>query len=63
MKKVEVLSDILVEATSSLYIKGWKGEVPNHIAERHGSEGTGFLKELPEDEPLPRNESKPKAKK
>ena len=52
MVKVEVVSDFFVEATSSHYVTGWKGEVSNELANRHGSEGTGFLKELPEDAEL-----------
>ncbi|MEJ2905093.1 hypothetical protein WAE58_21790 [Pedobacter panaciterrae] len=62
MVKVEVLSDLLVEATSSHYITGWKGEVSNELASRHGSEGTGIFKELPEDAELtPLPELLPKA--
>lgn len=57
MVNVEVVCDFFVEATSSHYVTGYKGEVSNELAKRHGSDGTGFLKELPEDakltEPLP----------
>lgn len=61
MVKVEVVSDFFVEATRSHYVTGWKGEVSNDLAQRHGEEGTGFLKELPEDAeltPLPETLSK-----
>ena len=52
MVKVEVLSDFFVEATSAHYMTGWKGEVSNELAHRHGKDGTGFLGELPEDAEL-----------
>ncbi|WP_285011197.1 hypothetical protein [Pedobacter faecalis] len=61
MVKVEVVSDFLVEATSSYYAAGWKGEVSNALAQRHGPEGTGFLKLLPEDAVI--QDPKAKAKK
>lgn len=48
MVNVEVLSDFFVVATSSHYVKGWKGEVSDQLAKRHGPNGTGFLKDLPE---------------
>ena len=44
MVNVEVLSDFFVEATKSHYVKGWKGEVSDALAKRHGKNGTGFIK-------------------
>lgn len=64
MVKVEVVSDFFVEATSSHYLKGWKGEVSNELAKRHGPEGTGFLKDLPKGaklSPLPGETPLPEA--
>lgn len=55
MVNVEILTDFKVEATSSVYIKGWVGEVSNELAERHGAEGTGML-ELSEKSPTPLTE-------
>ncbi len=62
MVKVEILSDFFVEAASAHYVKGWKGEVSKELAHRHGHEGTGFLKELPEDAELTPVPIEPKAK-
>jgi len=56
MVRAEVASDFFVEATSSHYMKGWKGEVPQYLFDRHGPQGTGFLKELPEDAILTKDE-------
>jgi hypothetical protein len=59
MVKVEVMSDFLVAATGSLYIKGWKGEVSNQLAERHGKNGTGYLKALAKNAELTPRDSQP----
>jgi hypothetical protein len=44
MANVEILSDFYVEATSTRYVKGWKGAVSKELSKRHGPKGTGFLK-------------------
>lgn len=44
MAKVEVLTTFIVEATKTRYEKGWKGEVDKVLADRHGPNGTGYLK-------------------
>lgn len=44
MVNVEILTSFKVEATSSVYCKGWVGEISDELAKRHGEEGTGFVK-------------------
>lgn len=51
MKNVEILNDFLVAATGELYIKGYVGEVNDELAKRHGKDGTGCLKVLPDAKP------------
>lgn len=43
MKKVKILQSFFVASKAAHYLKDWKGEVSNEIADRHGSDGTGFL--------------------
>jgi hypothetical protein len=43
MKKVKVLQSFFVTSKSTQYLKDWKGEVSNELADRHGPDGTGFL--------------------
>lgn len=56
MVKVEVVSDFFVEATRSHYLTGWKGEVSKVLFERHGPEGTKFLKRLDKKAVLTKDE-------
>ncbi|WP_084286746.1 hypothetical protein [Pedobacter nyackensis] len=51
MVRVRILIDFMVSASSSMYVKGWEGEVSNELADRHGPEGTGFLELIADVKP------------
>ena len=50
MVKVKIITPFFAEQTSTHYTEGAEVEVPNNLAERHGKDGTGFLKEIKEDQ-------------
>ncbi|MEO6522247.1 MAG: hypothetical protein ABIN91_11255 [Mucilaginibacter sp.] len=53
MKNVKIITPFFAEQTKTHYTEGAEVKVPNDLAERHSSEGTGFLDILPDDEALP----------
>lgn len=50
MLKVKIITPFFAEQTKTHYLKDAEVDVPNDLAERHGKDGTGFIKVLPEQE-------------
>lgn len=63
MVRVKILTPFFAEQTSTHYTKDAEISVPNDLAERHGENGTQFIKVLEDQSEIPKEKSEPVATK
>lgn len=48
--KVKIITPFFAEQTKTHYLINAEVSIPKDLAERHGAEGTGFIKVIPDKE-------------